>query len=718
MSILNLNSFYTRLPNEAKCHICKRIFCCGKCRQKHEFANHAIAVSEPRNNDMSNPQDQGSKRTIYVFCPICERKPLVLRDEAIYSELLQHIENEHLPLRCRKCLKTYTKIEDLREFSKCVDIEQNCSTSSCSTEDASKVTVTTVKKAASSTISTQTSPAMTPISLINLQWKAKSRQQQQQQPLTLQEEFMCGGDSVSSIRNLSSFSSSNFSLRRSIGQFTNPYSNPPETAKKGKVIRSTSTPLQVDYSMIPKTKETVTFNASSLYHEELPSPAVLESNPMQQHRAWKGGVSSAAVVRNKITAVTPLRQVMSKSIQKAFVEHGGIMTAASSTALVPPPGSRLRFDLSDNNNSASTSPALDLRLSPAMRRTQSEATSSTTARSSTMNDPSIASSVMRQQILMSAQKLTTESIIITRNSHDGGNGCSTVYNSCESVEIIQTTSQTAEVRHHQHHPHPPITPITRVPGAMINKKLIKFETPKKHSKDLHTDDIDEPNNRSSKEIFYTPNPDTPNDKSDSSSRRPNIIPRQLSGQFSPRDLPALEPPPLDRPRRRPPLRECQAFKTFSDISVAATTNSETIDDDEEVFLPTNASTRNDRTSSDQGIGRLWSLMSTVMRLPATREKGDKENQNPNPLPAAGSLLRRCASIAGSFVRSRAGDNDNKGDDDDGGDMQTLKRKRTQTLDSHQYGSTSTSPLSPLPGTSSKRYRIQPRRPIERMRHPT
>ncbi|EDW82055.2 uncharacterized protein Dwil_GK25598 [Drosophila willistoni] len=698
MSILNLNGFYTRPPNEAKCHICKRIFCCGKCRQKHEFANHAIA-----------------------------RKPLMLRDEAIYSELLEHIENEHLPLRCRKCLKTYTKIEDLREFSKCVDIEQNCSTSSCSTEDASKVTVTTVKKAASSTISTQTSPAMTPISLINLHWKAKSRQQQHQPP-TLQEEFMCGGDSVSSIRNLSSFSSSNFSLRRSIGQFTNPYSNPPETAKKGKVIRSTSTPLQVDYSMIPKTKETVTFNASSLYHEELPSPAVLESNTMQQqHRAWKGGVGSTAVGRNKITAVTPLRQVMSKSIQKAFVEHGGIMTAASSTALVPPPGSRLRFDLSDNNNSASTSPALDLRLSPAMRRTQSEATSSTTAaRSSTINDPSTASSVMRQQILMSAQKLTTESIIITRNSHDGGNGCSTVYNSCESVEIIQTTSQTAEVhqhQHQQHHPHPPITPITRVPGAMINKKLIKFETPQKHSKDLHSDDIDEPINRSSKEIFYTPNPDTPNDKSDSSTRRPNIIPRQLSGQFSPRKLPALEPPPLDRPRRRPPLRECQAFKSFSDISVAAITHGETNDDDEEVFLPTNASTRNDRTSSDQGIGRLWSLMSTVMRLPATREKGDKENQNPNPPPAAGSLLRRCASIAGSFVRSRAaaGEYDKKRDeDDDGGDMQTLKRKRTQTLDSHQYGSTSTStsPLSPLPGTSSKRYRIQPRRPIERMRHPT
>ncbi|KAH8246435.1 hypothetical protein KR026_011450, partial [Drosophila bipectinata] len=682
-------------PFQGKCHICKRIFCCGKCRQKHQFNTHAIAVRESLALPASNSSGESSSSsstsstssaggiiehrlemepgvtTIYVFCPICERRPLLLREE-MHGELLAHIEACHLPLRCRKCQRNYTRIDDLREFSKCADQQQDCSGSSdltCDTE-ASKITV---KKAPaivySTTMSTQTSPVVTPISLFNMRWKAKRS--------ITHEEYI--SDSVSSIRNLSSISNS--SIRRSIGQMGG-------ISDKGKLIRTTSTPLQVE-SLFAKPKEPITFNASgggyvsSIYHEE-PSPAI-EPTPHQHHqhhqqqqplqqRAWKMGA------RSKMSAVTPLRQVMSKSIQKAFVEHGGMLGQR-----------RVRLDLSDHNNystneqvggagavagagagaGGAASSALDLRLSPAMRRTQSE-TSSTSVHVSQSSQ----AQQHTRQILLSAQKLTTESIIITRESS------STVYNTCESVKIIRSTSESSEI-----HVPPPGTPIRVSAGTGINKKQIKFETPgPKDNKE---------NEEESREDFFTPNPGTPPERPE--RRRQAIVPRQLSGEFSPKkEAEAKKDLVVARPKPRPPLRECRQAKAFSGVQDMP---AEPDDDEDEVFLPTNASTRKEK-KPEPGTGSIWSLMSSMIRLPASL-RGDKDANKEN---ASGSLIRRCASIAGSLVRPTRGDSIDKDED-----VQSLKRKRTQTLD-NQY----CSPRSP--SSSCKRYRIRPREPIERMRN--
>ncbi|KAH8411573.1 hypothetical protein KR215_006881 [Drosophila sulfurigaster] len=751
---------------QVKCHICKRIFCCAKCRQKHQFNTHAIAVSQkkPSANQMMQHDAEGdiahndvpqATTTIYVFCPICEQKPLTLHKE-IYAELLAHIESVHLPLRCRKCLRYYTKVDDLLDFSKCVNLSQNCSSSSsnsssidtnqsCDT-DASKITV---KKAmatvASNTISTQTSPCtgkdlndtqqhyqrhLTPISLFNLRWKAKSR-------LT-QEEFI--SDSVSSIRNLST-DSDNLSLqRRSIGQLT--VASAAATATKGKVIRSTSTPLQV-CSMIAKPKEAATFNASggggggaahlsSIYHsgyipEEQNTPAPPDSSQMPQQRAWKVGG------RGKMSAVTPLRQVMSKSIQKAFVElaTGGSSHPAQAQR-------RMRLDSSEANvPSDAFGGALDLRLSPVVRRTeQSMASSEAAPAAATAADTAAAEPY---QILLSAQKLTTESIIITRTQHGASRSnslpvaasttnastTSTVYNSCESVEIITSSSSNIQQLTNAGAAigagvgaaceMPPITPITRIPGAVITKKLIKFETPQKNT-ELETGQAGDESLQEDKELFYTPNPGSQpaspsvdNNSSTKDRRRQQIVPRQLSGQFSNNNNSSPKERtlgPVKRPlgpRARPPLRACHHQKTFSCVQDVPSDNEY---DDEEVFLPNSASTHNDNkkraaSSSNAEPGRLWSLMSSVMRLPATlRTDADKENA---PSSTSGSLIRRCASIAGSLVRTMHGQ-------DDDNDVQSMKRKRTQTLD-NQY----TNLLSSSPARSSKRVRIQPRKPIERMR---
>ncbi|KAH8276724.1 hypothetical protein KR044_002145, partial [Drosophila immigrans] len=719
-----------------KCRICKRIFCCAKCRQKHQFNAHAIVVQPPKNRMMMmEHHDDVSKTTIYVFCPICEQKPLTLHKE-MYAELLAHIENVHLPLRCRKCLRHYSKIDDLLEFSKCVDLSANCSrTSSSSTSgvdinqscdtDASKATL---KKSATATvaISTQTSPCiakdlqdttqlqqqdqrylnLTPISLFNLRWKAKSR--------VNQEEFI--SDSVSSIRNLST-DSVNLSLqRRSIGHLTATATAAVAIAApemKGKVIRSTSTPLHV-CSVFAKPKETLTFNASSgggsaaymssIYHsgyvlDEHNTPAAaapasgIDSSQqlLQPQRAWKMGG------RGKMSAVTPLRQVMSKSIQKAFVE----LNSASQV----PPQRRVRLDLSETAGTA-----LDLRLSPVVRRTQSEAAD--------------------EAAPPPFQILTTESIIITRTQHaasrsnslpvsstsDGvgaaaTSSTSTVYNSCESVEIVTSSSASASLACEL----PPITPITRIPGAIITKKLIKFETPHK-STEQQTSQASEESPQEDKDIFYTPNPGSnpgsPTVNSSSKDRRRHqIVPRQLSDHFANNNSPKQQNNnargPVKRPlgpRARPPLHDCHRQKTFSCV--------QDVDSDEEyqeeVFLPNSASTHNDirkRTASTSSAepGRLWSLMSSMMRLPATF-KGDADKENAGSTSTSGSLIRRCASIAGSLVRTMHGQDEDR-------DVQSMKRKRTQTLDSQYSTQLASSPSS----SSSKRLRIQPRKPIERMR---
>lgn len=171
--------------------------------------------------------------------------------------MLSHIELNHLPLRCQKCFKIYNKIDDLKEFSKCIHPSAVCQNQeslatdqSCYTDEASKVTVT--KAPMAHCMTSQNSPMrrqdfneshMTPISIINMRWKAKSK-------LT-HEEFI--SDSVSSIKNISSISNS--SIRRSMGV---------ASAVKGKIVRCSSTPVHLEM-VFAKPKEH-TFNATGGGH--------------------------------------------------------------------------------------------------------------------------------------------------------------------------------------------------------------------------------------------------------------------------------------------------------------------------------------------------------------------------------------------------------------------------------------------------------------------
>ncbi|XP_019895239.1 mitosis initiation protein fs(1)Ya isoform X2 [Musca domestica] len=715
-----------------------------------ESSNQAIITS-------SVPERPPPYEEIYLFCPICEKRPLPLQSE-IYTEMLIHLETHHLPLRCEKCAKMYYNIEDLKEFTKCMRPHEACHSAqstdvnqTCYTDEASRVTVT---KAGLQ--STQISPMrrhdfndshMTPISIINMRWKAKSK---------AHEEFI--SDSVSSIKNISSISNS--SIRRSVGV---------ASAVKGKVIRSTSTPVHLEM-VFAKPKEQ-TFNAtgtghmSSIYNSDsdispaLPQPSSQALEPINRYRKVGGG-------RPRMSAVTPLRQVMSKSIQKAFAEHGlPASTAVRGTAAAIQ--RKKMFDSSSSpglNGTGAHSPApppLDLRLSPAVRRRNSEAEESLSVQSAgeeareQRNDlPS-----MRRKILLSAQKLTTESIVITRTEHmssvssastsgtssngsinsikphsssssssnsyhsTGSNSSSgSVFKSCRSVEIITATTeqiqaiQSVDEENVIHNPLPPLTPITRIPGAVIHKKLIKFETPKLESRDSRD------SQNSPCDLFFTPNA-TPirkssltqdgNRSSPEMCGRKRLVPQNLNGRFS---------PPVRRPTSLKDCAHSTAFSRIENLTDTFDTNDDDIED--EVFAaeePVKQSgNRNlDDIKNKQNQSGIWSIMSSVMRLPSRKGSNPKcSPKNESSVLAtdanSNSIIKRCASIAGSLVRSKPLVDENE--------LSSLKRKRTFTTSEQStsaylaklHSSEATSPTDSF-NTSSKRFRIQPRRPIDRMR---
>ncbi|XP_065363912.1 mitosis initiation protein fs(1)Ya [Calliphora vicina] len=751
-----------RIPDDVICKVCQGVFCCAECRHKHEIKNHAIVVRKPIIIQTANGDHEESENvndtetafeTIYLFCPICEKRPLPLQPE-LNNEMLLHIELNHLPLRCRKCYKIYNKINDLKEFSKCIHPSAVCHSQetlalnqSCNTDEASKLTVT--KAPMPHCMTSQNSPMrrhdfneshMTPISIINMRWKAKSK-------LT-HEEFI--SDSVSSIKNISSISNS--SIRRSMGV---------TSAVKGKVIRCSSTPVHLEM-VFAKPKEQ-TFNAtggghmSSIQYNSscesdnspaFPQPSSQALEPVNRYMKVAGS-------RPRISAVTPLRQVMSKSIQKAFAEHG----LPASTA-VRGSNAFQRKKMFDNTSSPEVNdeqspqhPALDLRLSPAVRRSQSESVESLQqqiicTQQKQRNDlPNL-----RRKILLSAQKHTTESIVITRTEHlasvsssnsaSSSNGSinsvkpyasstnssyqsagsnstgGSVFKSCSSVEIITaTTEQIQQLQSYdsgnvRHTAMPPLTPITRIPGAIIHKKLIKFETPKIESCDSR-DSQNSPN-----DVFFTPNatPTHKNHENDLAEikQRKDLVKQNLSGRFS--------------PLRRPSIKECAHSTAFSRIENITTDFDDDVDviDDEndEVFLPEEPdkslqkSSDVKKTIEPQQSSGLWSLMTSVMRLPSRKGSNPKESPKNDSYVLvdanSNSIIKRCASIAGSLVRSKPLVDENE--------LSSLKRKRTYTTDnqstsaylSQLNNSEATSPTSDL-NTSSKRFRIHARRPIDRMR---
>ncbi|XP_052742066.1 uncharacterized protein LOC112054050 isoform X2 [Bicyclus anynana] len=86
---------------EARCIVCRLIFCCGDCRRKHEENTHGLTYD----------------------CSICRGNRFLCKPELLNEDFVLHL-TEHLPLQCKKCNKLFTKMEDLTDIEKCSTISE------------------------------------------------------------------------------------------------------------------------------------------------------------------------------------------------------------------------------------------------------------------------------------------------------------------------------------------------------------------------------------------------------------------------------------------------------------------------------------------------------------------------------------------------------------------------------------------------------------------
>ncbi|RLU15653.1 hypothetical protein DMN91_011407 [Ooceraea biroi] len=99
---------------DKNCRICKKTFCCAKCRDRHVNEVH--------------PGLNGS-------CFLCASKALPMRPfeseklDLRNEQLLCHIINKHLPLHCHLCGDTFESGEDFKSFGACKWWSRHCLTS-------------------------------------------------------------------------------------------------------------------------------------------------------------------------------------------------------------------------------------------------------------------------------------------------------------------------------------------------------------------------------------------------------------------------------------------------------------------------------------------------------------------------------------------------------------------------------------------------------------
>ncbi|XP_053949650.1 mitosis initiation protein fs(1)Ya [Anastrepha ludens] len=790
-----------KVPSEIICRVCEKVFCCAECRYKHEIKIHAIVVQNHKNQGQANTNLDPSiledrlKETeinqIILFCPICERKPMPLQRD-MYAELLAHVEQYHLPLRCRKCSKVYNRLDELQNFSTCTytPIPVCCYSGQGFYNNLDNCdSVAMQKDFTKVTISTQTSPQArqhgefhdTPMSLINLRWKAKSK-------LT-HEEFV--SDSISSLKNISSINNS--SGRRSLDAIAKP---------QGQLVRTTSTPVHAELLCTKHTERT--FNASggqvsSIYHSGAEasnhSPAmvamtnVAAGSPSKQHLESINRYLKVGGSRSKISTATPLRQVMSKSIQKAFAEHGVLPLTRASDVDMPPLLQNMFDAQATDINSGSVGSPLDLRLSPAVRRIHSQQVymSQLQASNASAERKSAKPPNLRHEVLRSSQKLTTtESIVITRTKHmhqtassrlsngpisiapksldeksttsststssdsSGVSTCSgsSMYKSCQSIEIITATTALSEIQQDYYAVTDKIdnameknvptigTPITRIPGALINKKLIRFDSPCEEEEFKNSNEIEncgqtDKENCAAVEKVNTPEKSTlsyasvqqhSNSGNAGSKAKSKVTetPRSTHSSvsdvfFTPITSPIRKYKKLAMVESEHQSHELSQTASLRSISFRKSGKSEVSESSETSFDNEKVESLHGETpkskvaqKSATTLGRSWSfgaLLGSVMRLNPKRKSTAKEKIETPPAEniRSDSLIKRCASIAGSLIRTQSLI--------DEAQLQNQKRKRSYTMDPRSVAVIQNSQNS----SGTKRFRIQGRKPIERMR---
>uniref|UniRef100_A0A182SNP3 RNA-binding protein 48 n=1 Tax=Anopheles maculatus TaxID=74869 RepID=A0A182SNP3_9DIPT len=319
---------------EVQCRTCLQVFCCAKCRQKHEDGYH---------------QEDAMLRKI---CYICNGRPFPLRRDTKITPnnlLVVHILKEHLPLECNRCRKVFYSLEDFQNSNKCfmfcmddsekegechlersrsvapvplptIDDENKENSPTEQPADHVDAMATRARRKSSlipgdmqlfaegdNKIDEVDEALLTPLTKINLRWKRKSRQ---------------SFESMLSMSNNTSEVNASGMLRMDGGGGGGPR----------KLVRTTSTPMY-QWQLMPTGPKQPNESYSATMGQM--SSIHCSSGSETDSRAEDLGGSPQpvpneldkvrAIIRNRSKAVaTPLRQVMSKSIQRAIAQHTGV----------------------------------------------------------------------------------------------------------------------------------------------------------------------------------------------------------------------------------------------------------------------------------------------------------------------------------------------------------------------------------------------------------
>ncbi|XP_065076909.1 mitosis initiation protein fs(1)Ya [Ochlerotatus camptorhynchus] len=690
-----------KVPIEVQCKTCGQVFCCAKCRQKHEDNSHQ------------------EMKAIRQICYICNNRPFPLRIDTKITPtnlLVQHIMAEHLPLRCNRCSKVFLTASDFKTLPRCTPFAENDANTMdhvCSLErspniptiqeipvensievenkeniDENNRTDTlnhsnadrsskTIPATAIKTKALITTPAiskellaitdpieeigepnealLTPLTKINLRWKRKSR---------------LSFDSMNASNNISAV------ITCDAGQLS----------PGKKMARTTSTPMVG--AVVPKMKCSNESNASALGQMSSIHNSGNESDSRNDDHTPISPTSYElekvrAIVKSRSKAVaTPLRHVMSKSIQRAIAQH-----THYSKMLAPGTQRKMSFNSTGSSDSNSTvgSPsrkALDLRTTPVLKRSSSES-SFGNHKNAKISCPSKAHSEdsslyqlddVSRPISEYFETHQNEASLEKTDNVDQENR-----DNHKIVEQSMIASEFAKLKafpsYYQDTP--------KIAGAML-KKAISFTTPEMTRIGEHHLDPNE-----TVDVWATPC---------------SIPPRSFS---------------------------CSALQDTGLKSFLHNGNDTSNSDD--VFLPPTRLNSHHKLKKEPSAvvpstGKLWTIVSNVIRL-ASRTDIREDLGTDSPEYSSGSdsgsatfslnLAQKASSFAG-FLRNRLPGRQttctsSELDEPSSFDQSGTKRRRTNSVYTRPYETIGNASMRPTSSPLAKRKRIQGRQPIERMR---
>lgn len=693
-----------KIPKEVQCKTCGQVFCCAKCRQKHEDNSH---------------QEMKALRQI---CYICNNRPFPLRIDTKITPgnlLVQHIMAEHLPLRCNRCSKVFLTASDFKTLARCTpfaendantmdhvcnlerspiiptiletpvehftevedkeNIDENNRTdkSNHSNADRSRKTIPGIAIQPKASITTPTiskellaitdpieeieepnEALLTPLTKINLRWKRKSR---------------LSFDSMNASNNISAVITCD--------------AGPLSPGKK--MARTTSTPMVG--AVVPNMKCSNESNTSALGQMSSIHNSGSESDsrnddhtPISPTSYELEKVRAIVKTRSK-AAATPLRQVMSKSIQRAIAQH-----THYSKMLVPGTQRKMSFNSSGGSGGNSTvgSPSqkvLDLRTTPVLKRCSSESsfanhkkaklaclTKSHSQDSSLYHLDDVSRPISEYFETHQNEASLEKSDNVDQENRDNH----------KIVEQSMIASEYAKLK-----PFPSYYQDTpKMAGAML-KKAISFTTPEMTRIGEHHPDQNE-----TVDVWATPG---------------SIPARSFS---------------------------CSALQDTGLKSFLYNGNDTSNSDD--VFLPPTRSISHQKLKKEPSAavpstGKLWTIVSNVIRL-ASRTDIREELGTDSPPYSSGSdngetvtfssnLAKKASSFAG-FLRNRLPGRQttctsSELEESPSLDRSATKRKRTNSVYTRPYETIGSAvSLRPTSSPLAKRKRIQGRQPIDRMRN--